>query len=132
MSHIRRNQYVLELVEFIVVSIVAGALAIVIDLILIQMKVVDHSADVSAAIALLLGWGLLGVIFWAYSALTRLLWMKLTGCLQLLALALISGLVGGVVFTAILDLNTRFIVSRLYTGDKPLVYGLLFREQAKA
>jgi len=75
-----------------------------------------------AAVGITMAAGGLGFIFWACSALARLIWANVrSGCLRFLLMGLL-----GAILTALLDLNTRLVTSRLYKGKTPLVYGILF------
>lgn len=120
MTRIRRNQYALELVEFLVIGTVIGVLLAVLSF------VSDPTAtNLDFAIGIPVAGGFYAFIVWAYSALTRLLWVSLDGCLWWIAILLISGLITGAIVMVILDLNARIVVSRLYTGDEPLVYAVI-------
>jgi hypothetical protein len=132
MARIRKNQYVLEIIETLIVWGVGGTIVATLSggfSDLVEGETVSAALLLDVLGRMLLsaaGLGVAGVILWAYAAGARAL-VKQGGCGSWIALALLWGLLFGLVLAIVLDLNTRLIVSRFYLGVKPLSYGLLFK-----
>ncbi len=122
MSRIRRNQYLLELALYCVYAVIFPAVYTVVTYVLVQAGVVripPGTKGIGGVFLETLGGGIGFVMLgFPYFSLIRLLLLKLDGRTLTIARALLSGKI----LAALLDLQTRFIVARLYKGDKPLLY----------
>jgi hypothetical protein len=132
MERIRRNQYILEMLETLVVWGIGGTAVAILGggfSELLQGQALSATLLLEVFGRALLSVALIGVaglIVWAYAAGARAL-VKQGGCGSWTALALFWGLLFGLILALVLDLNTRLILSRFYLGEKPLNYGLLFK-----
>ncbi|MGA9347243.1 MAG: hypothetical protein WBW48_00370 [Anaerolineae bacterium] len=144
MAYIRRSQHALEITEFVAIPTFIVALVFIVSYIL-DPTVESFDTFINMTLGISICAGIVGFIIWVSCAFYRLYWEEFWSWLDglkdnvaffivmvILSILLFTGILSTILIllvfaTPIIDFNTRFLLSRFYKGEKPLVYGMFFK-----